>query len=112
MMLLYTVPGCPAVRRVKQYLKEHEVSFEEKNLYCVLLDREETLKMLACFPQKLPAEQAAAYYAANPSALPKPIIVCDDQELCSHLEELSTRHCNADCTKWQICGQIGKGGCA
>ena len=109
MLVMYTVSGCPAARRVKQYLKEHELPFEERNIYRVLLDAEATMEMLSALPHIKPAEDAALYYAANPSALPKPFFVCEDSGLKVHLEELCVRHCNQECTHWNICGRVFKG---
>ena len=109
MLVMYTVSGCPAVRRAKQYLKEHDLPFEERSIYRVLLDHEATLEMLSSVPEIRPADDAAAYYAANPSALPKPVLVCDDGNLKVHLEELCARHCNQECIHWNMCGRVFKG---
>ena len=108
MLLMYTVPGCPAARRVKQFLKEHSLPFEERNLYRTLLEQD-TAQELLDHLHSMYKDEAYAYDVSSPSALPKPLIICSDESLKEHLEELRLRHCSAECSRWNICGRIFKG---
>ena len=45
MVIIYTSPGCASCRKVKQYLKDRNIKYVEKNIFKVLLDREE-IKLL------------------------------------------------------------------
>lgn len=46
MVVLYTSPGCASCRKVKTWLKEREIKFIEKNIFQVLLDKEEVKLLL------------------------------------------------------------------
>lgn len=46
MILLYTSPGCASCRKAKQWLKENDMKFLEKNIFTTLLKEEEIKYLL------------------------------------------------------------------
>ncbi len=46
MILIYTSPGCSSCRKVKQWLKERNLEFIEKNIFKTILDTEEIKYLL------------------------------------------------------------------
>lgn len=46
MILLYTSPGCASCRKAKQWLKENNLPFVEKNIFTTLLKEEEIKYLL------------------------------------------------------------------
>ncbi|MDY6062668.1 MAG: transcriptional regulator Spx [Erysipelotrichaceae bacterium] len=46
MVVIYTSPGCASCRKVKAWLKERNIKFVEKNIFQMLLDREEVKLLL------------------------------------------------------------------
>lgn len=46
MIILYTSPGCSSCRKVKQWLKDHELEYTEKNIFKTLLNKEEIKYLL------------------------------------------------------------------
>ena len=47
MVILYTSPGCASCRKAKQWLKENNIEFIEKNIFTTLLDKEEIKYILS-----------------------------------------------------------------
>ena len=46
MIIVYTSPGCASCRKVKQWLKDRDLPFVEKNIFRVLLNDEEIKHLL------------------------------------------------------------------
>ena len=46
MIVLYTSPGCSSCRKVKQWLKEHELDYVEKNIFKTILNQDEIKYLL------------------------------------------------------------------
>lgn len=46
MIILYTSPGCSSCRKVKQWLKDHNLDFAEKNIFKTILNKEEIKYLL------------------------------------------------------------------
>ena len=46
MIILYTSPGCASCRKAKQWLKDNEMKFVEKNIFTTLLKEEEIKYLL------------------------------------------------------------------
>ena len=46
MILLYTSPGCASCRKAKQWLKDNDMKFVEKNIFTTLLKEEEIKYLL------------------------------------------------------------------
>lgn len=47
MVILYTSPGCASCRKAKQWLKDNQIEFVEKNLFNTLLDEDEIKYILS-----------------------------------------------------------------
>ncbi len=46
MIVLYSAPGCSSCRKVKQWLKDHDLKFVEKNIFKSVLDENEIKYLL------------------------------------------------------------------
>lgn len=46
MIVLYTSPGCSSCRKVKQWLKDHDLTFTEKNIFKTILNKDEIKYLL------------------------------------------------------------------
>ncbi len=46
MIVVYTSPGCASCRKVKQWLKDRNLPYKEKNIFKTLLDEEEIRYLL------------------------------------------------------------------
>ncbi len=46
MIIVYTSPGCASCRKVKQWLKDRNLPFKEKNIFKTLLDEDEIRYLL------------------------------------------------------------------
>lgn len=114
MIILYTSPGCASCRKAKQWLKEHKLSFVEKNIFSSLL-RDEEIRYLLTRTENgsediistrskvfqeldqdlddLTFSELIDFIKENPSVLKRPIIVdensfvvgYDDDEITSFL---------------------------
>lgn len=47
MIVIYTSPGCASCRKVKAWLKERNIRFVEKNIFNVLLNKNEIKYLLS-----------------------------------------------------------------
>lgn len=113
-IILYTSPGCASCRKAKQWLKEHKLSFVEKNIFSSLL-RDEEIRYLLMRTENgsediistrskvfqeldqdlddLTFSELIDFIKVNPSVLKRPIIVdensfvvgYDDDEITSFL---------------------------
>lgn len=96
MIILYTSPGCASCRKAKQWLKEKEMPFVEKNIFNTLLKEDEikyllqrsdngtediistrskAFQELECGFEDLSLPQLVNFIQKNPSVLKRPIIV-------------------------------------
>lgn len=46
MLNLYTSPSCTSCRKAKVWLKEHDISFKERNIFANPLNKEEIMQVL------------------------------------------------------------------
>ena len=46
MIVVYTSPGCASCRKVKQWLKDRNLKFIEKNIFSTLLNKNEIRHLL------------------------------------------------------------------
>ncbi len=46
MIVLYTSPGCSSCRKVKQWMKDHNLEYTEKNIFKTILDKDEIKYLL------------------------------------------------------------------
>lgn len=96
MILLYTSPGCASCRKAKQWLKENDMKFVEKNIFTTLLKEDEIKYLLQrsengtediistrskAFQElqrdldDLSLQELVDFIQKNPSVLKRPIIV-------------------------------------
>ena len=47
MVIIYTSPGCASCRKAKQWLKDNQIEFKEKNIFTTLLDENEIKYILS-----------------------------------------------------------------
>lgn len=47
MVILYTSPGCASCRKAKQWLKDNQIEFKEKNIFTTLLKESEIKYLLS-----------------------------------------------------------------
>ena len=98
MILLYTSPGCASCRKAKQWLKDREMDFEERNLFSTILKEEEIKTLLSrtengtddiistrskafqaldCDIEDLTMKELIALIQKNPSILRRPIMISE-----------------------------------
>ena len=46
MIILYTSPGCASCRKAKQWLKDNQLPFVEKNIFTTMLKEDPFLEVL------------------------------------------------------------------
>lgn len=128
MNVIYTSPGCASCRKVKSWLKEHNLEFIEKNIFTTLLNPSEIKYLLMrsengtddliskrskiIIENKIDVEamsmnELVDFIIKNPSVLKRPIIVNEhifqvgyDQEEIDALIPAKLRHLKVvDCDK-------------
>lgn len=101
MLNLYTSPSCTSCRKAKAWLKEHDISFKERNIFANPLNKEEIMQVLRMTENgteeiistrsrtfqnlkinldDLSIDQLIDLVEKNPSLLRRPIIM-DDRRL-------------------------------
>lgn len=101
MLNLYTSPSCTSCRKAKAWLKEHDISFKERNIFANSLNKEEIMQVLRMTENgteeiistrsrtfqnlkinldDLSIDQLIDLVEKNPSLLRRPIIM-DDRRL-------------------------------
>lgn len=101
MLNLYTSPSCTSCRKSKAWLKEHDISFKERNIFANPLNKEEIMQVLRMTENgteeiistrsrtfqnlkinldDLSIDQLIDLVEKNPSLLRRPIIM-DDRRL-------------------------------
>lgn len=101
MLNLYTSPSCTSCRKAKVWLKEHDISFKERNIFANPLNKEEIMQVLRMTENgteeiistrsrtfqnlkinldDLSIDQLIDLVEKNPSLLRRPIIM-DDRRL-------------------------------
>lgn len=96
MILLYTSPGCASCRKAKQWLKDNDMKFIEKNIFTTLLKEEEikyllqrtengtediistrskAFQELKCNLDDFSVKELVDFIQKNPSVMKRPIIV-------------------------------------
>lgn len=98
MIVVYTSPGCASCRKVKAWLKEHELKYKEKNIFTTLLNKEEVKYLLSRTENgtddliskrskiiqenkididEMTLDELYDFVVQNPSVLKRPIIISD-----------------------------------
>lgn len=96
MIILYTAPGCASCRKAKQWLKDNDMKFTEKNIFTTLLKEDEIKYLLQrtengtediistrskAFQQlhmdleDLSMKELVNFIQKNPSVLKRPIMI-------------------------------------
>ena len=112
MVVLYTSAGCVSCRKAKQWLKQNDIEFLEKNIFSVLLDeneisylasrcengfddlvskRSKVVKEAQIDLDNLSFNEMVSFIQHNPSALKRPILLDSEKLLVGYDdEEIST----------------------
>lgn len=98
MIILYSSPGCASCRKAKQWLKEREMKFVEKNIFSVILKEDEIKYLLnrsengtddliskrsKAFQEldvdvdDMSIKELVDFIQKNPSVLKRPILISD-----------------------------------
>lgn len=98
MIILYSSPGCASCRKAKQWLKERELKFVEKNIFSVILKEDEIKYLLnrsengtddliskrsKAFQEldvdvdDMSIKELVDFIQKNPSVLKRPILISD-----------------------------------
>ena len=108
MIIVYTSPGCASCRKVRQWLKEHNLEFIEKNIFSFMLDEVEIKHLLRRSENgtddiiskrskiiqqskvnldEMTTNELVHFIQQNPSVLRRPIIVSERSFLVGYDEE-------------------------
>lgn len=98
MIILYSSPGCASCRKAKQWLKDKELKFVEKNIFSVILKEDEIKYLLnrsengtddliskrskvfqemEANVEEMSIKELVNFIQKNPSVLKRPIIISD-----------------------------------
>lgn len=108
MIVIYTSHGCASCRKVKNWLKEHEIKYIEKNIFNTLLNDKEIKYLLSRTENgtddliskrskiirdsnidldNISVDDLCHFIANNPSVLRRPIIISDKNMQVGYDEE-------------------------
>lgn len=108
MIVVYTSPGCASCRKVKQWLKDREIPYIEKNIFKTLLNDNEIKHLLMRSENgsddiiskrskiiqeshvdidSMTTEQLVQFIKKNPSVMKRPIIVSENSFQVGYDEE-------------------------
>ncbi|NLC41949.1 MAG: transcriptional regulator Spx [Erysipelothrix sp.] len=108
MIVVYTSPGCASCRKVKNWLKEHELKFLEKNIFHTFLNESEIKHLLMRSENgtediiskrskviqesnvdidELSMNELIKFIQENPSVLKRPIVLNEKTFLVGYDEE-------------------------
>lgn len=125
MLVLYTSLGCPNCRKVKTYLKEKEINFIEKNIFKVLLNRNELsylishlengvddlvytdskfIKELNMNLNSIELTKLIEFIQNNPSIIKTPIILNEENKI--DIDFIKNIKCEKTCAHYETCGAI------
>jgi len=127
MVVIYTSAGCASCRKAKQWLKDHNIEFIEKNIFNTLLDENELKYLIKRCDngtddiiskrsvvmmksnidlEALSLKELIRFIQHNPSVLKRPIIInernmligYDDEEISAFLPIEVRRNLMSKCT--------------
>ena len=134
-IVIYTSPGCASCRKVKNYLKNNNLPFKEKNIFNTLLNDKEIKYLISRTDNgtddiiskrskiirnnnididSMQLDDLCKFITQNPSVLRRPIII-DDRNLQVGFdpEEIEIFNkvkqiaaCDKSCSHYQTCGQL------
>ena len=108
MIVVYTAHGCASCRKVKNWLKENNIDYIEKNIFTTLLDTDEIKYLLKRSENgtddiiskrskiiqdldidldSLPTAELCNFIVENPSVLKRPIIISESNMQVGYDEE-------------------------
>lgn len=135
MIVVYTSPGCASCRKVKNYLKENELKYVEKNIFKTLLNEKEIKYLISrtengtedliskrsklvqencCDIDSMSINELCKFIVNNPSVLKRPIII-DDKNLQIGFDEEEIEvfkkikqigKCDPNCSHYKTCGLL------
>lgn len=135
MIVIYTSPGCASCRKVKQFLKDRNLDFIEKNIFKTLLNEKEIKYLISRTDggtediiskrsriiqennfniDEMSLDKLCKFIVNNPSILKRPIII-DDKNLQVGFDEEEIEvfnklkiigKCDKSCTHYQTCGSL------
>ena len=135
MIVIYTSPGCSSCRKVKNYLKDNNLRFLEKNIFSTLLNKEEVKYLISRTDNgtddiiskrskiiqenkvdidSMSLNELCDFIVENPSILKRPIIIDDKNMQIGYDEEeielfkkiKSIPKCDKACPHFEACGDI------
>lgn len=125
MIRVLTIPGCPLCRKAKIWLKDEGLPIENENFYSFLLDDARVLQFAKTYRnwlllkmkdvpgiQNWKNDRIGRYLQDNPSRLPRPIIIVQDEpeeiskKLRSHFAGKTESSCPAGCTIQNGCRKV------
>ena len=135
MIVIYTSPGCSSCRKVKNYLKDNNLRFLEKNIFSTLLNKEEVKYLISRTDNgtddiiskrskiiqenkvdidSMSLNELCDFIVENPSILKRPIIIDDKNMQIGYDEEeielfkkiKSIPKCDNACPHFDTCGEI------
>ena len=137
MIVIYTSPGCQSCRKVKNYLKDNNLKFIEKNIFKTLLNEKEIKYLISRTDNgtddliskrskiiqenkididSLSLNELCSFIVNNPSILKRPIIIdnknlqvgFDDEEIEAFRKVNSSARCDLSCPHYDTCGKVRK----
>ena len=135
MIVVYTSPGCASCRKVKNYLKDNNLEFIEKNIFNTLLNKDEIKYLLSRTEngtddiiskrskiiqesdidiESMSVNDLCDFIVQNPSILKRPIIIDDrNMQVGYDVAELeifnqlkAVSGCDKKCPHYSICGEL------
>ena len=131
MVILYTSPGCASCRKAKQWLKDNQIEFVEKNIFTSLLKESEIKYLLSRCEngtediisvrskdiEDYSMKELVTLIQENPSILKRPILLSekslvvgyDDDEITTmmpaQLRTVVDNACTETCPNYSVCGK-------
>lgn len=135
MIVIYTSPGCASCRKVKNYMKDNNLEYIEKNIFKTLLNEKEIKYLISRTENgtediiskrskiiqdsnydldKMSINELCKFIVDNPSVLKRPIII-DDKNLQVGYDEDEIEifnkikemgKCDCNCTHFVTCGSL------
>lgn len=124
MIQIFTVPGCPSCRKVKNALKEKEIEYQEHHLFSLLLDQKSLTKIwngsidfknwrTQYNQEDWSLSQIFTYLQNNPSILPRPILLIEEnlsyKEKIEGILDNKNSFCPSSCLQYSFCKQVRHG---
>ena len=115
MIILYTSPGCASCRKAKQWLKDNQLPFVEKNIFTTMLKEDEIKYLLSRCEN---GSRLVEIVKQSPSILKRPIMISeknmvvgyDDDEITAMvpqaLRKVVENACNESCPNYPVCGKV------